>query len=86
MYQKVDDKLWQVQMYLAKSMSFDEAERTVYPLRWYVNTGRASVPFLKALLSAKTYMVARKLSVGGSVDECIARVRKHLVIESEVTQ
>ena len=85
MYLKVDEKIWQVQMYLAKSMPFNEAERTVYPLRWWVETGRASALYLKLLPSAKTFMIARKLAKGGSIQDCVDRVKAYLLsLESEV--
>lgn len=78
MMQKIDGKIWEIQMYLNKTMSFDEADRAVYPLRWWIYTDRASVTFLKALLSAKTFMIARKLAKGGSVDDCVNRIREYL--------
>ena len=56
----------------------DEADRNIYPLVWYINTCRASTPFLKALLSSKTFMIARICHNGGSDDDVIQRIKAYL--------
>lgn len=81
MYEKINVKLWDVQKYIAThfGVTLDQASVIAYPLTWWVNTGRASTPMLKALLNAKTFMVARKLNAPGSHDECLKRVLDYLV-------
>lgn len=74
----VDGKLWEIKLYLINKYGSRAADNDVDPLRWYISTGRASVDFLKALLQAKSFMVARKLHEGGSYDESIARVKKYI--------
>ena len=59
----------------------DAAHREIFPLVWYVETGRASLPFLHALIEAKPFMIARRLHAGGSDEEAIARIKTYLRIE-----
>lgn len=73
----IDAYIWEVQKTLIRyGFSVDESEIAVYPLRWYVCTGRASVAFLHALVDTKPFLVARRLKDGGSHDEMLDRVRK----------
>ena len=57
----IDKYLWDVEKYLMRKYGCDEAERTIYPLKWYIFTGRASAAFLQRLRAAKPYMIARRL-------------------------
>ena len=74
----IDDKLWEVQKYMMHKYGCDTAAREIAPLRWYIETSRASVIFLHALLEAKSFMIARKLHEGGSYDETIERIREYM--------
>ena len=51
------------------------ADREIAPLVWYIETGRASTPFLEKLIAKKPYIVARRLHAGGSDMEIITRVK-----------
>ena len=77
-HQKTDSYIWAVKLYLMKRYGCDQAEKDVYPLAWYVNTGRASNSFLHNLSDAKPYMIARKLHLGGSIQEAIDRVIQYI--------
>lgn len=62
MLYEVDEYIWKVRMYLWKKCgSTNETDIMIYPLTYYVNTGRASTPFLKALLKIKPYIIGRHL-------------------------
>ena len=80
-YNKIDDKLWDVQMWLAKRHGLDEAARMMDPLRWYVETGRAPLTFLYNLLERKTFVIGRLLEKGGSTREVIDRVSTKFSME-----
>ena len=57
----------------------DESLNIVYPLSWYVNTGRASATFIKAMYEVKPYVMARLLVKGyykGSHDDVSAAIKK----------
>ena len=71
----IDDYIWKVQKILMEKYGCTAADREIAPLVWYINTGRASTPFLEKLLSAKAFMIARRLHAGGSDMEIIARVK-----------
>lgn len=74
----VETGLWHIQRTLMEKYGCDTAERDMYPLHWYVGTGRASLDFLRKLLTAKPFMVARKLHMGGSDDEILQRIKKYI--------
>lgn len=78
----IDNYLWEVTSRLFK-YGVDEAHSEVAPLKWYITTGRASTDFLRAMVAAKPYMIARKLHEGGTYDEAIARLKKYLHQEGE---
>ena len=71
-----DVALWDIERYLMQKYGTDAAQSDMAPLRWYVETGRASVDFIRKLMIAKPFMVARKLHEGGSYDEALDRVKK----------
>ena len=61
----------------------DQASRDLYPIQWYVRTGRASMEFIKKLCNCKPFMIARLLHEDGSVDEQIKRVRDYVAEKGE---
>lgn len=76
----IDNYLWavydKIYNYVGDSRT---ADNMVYPLRWYVNTGRASTYFLNAMLNAKPFMIARKLRDNYTTDDnAIKAVIKYL--------
>lgn len=75
-----DRFLWKVERYLMRKYGCDEAESTIYPLKWYIYTGRASAEFLMRLREAKPYMIARRLhdSDDMSHDGMIRSVKAYL--------
>ena len=78
MENKIDFYLWSVQREIVHRHGCDAAERAMYPLAWYVYTGRGSATFLSLLLSARPVLIARDLMSGGSDDEIIDRVCKRI--------
>ena len=59
--------------------SFDQSYNVLYPLLYYINTGRASAEFLHNVQYVKPYVMARVLAKGyehGTVDECIVAFKK----------
>lgn len=74
----IDDTLWNIQKYLMSRYGCTESEKDMDALRYYVNTGRASNEFLRALVNAKPFMIGRLLHKGGTVDETIDRVKTYL--------
>lgn len=79
----IDECLWQIRLRLYQSgAGWDESGSEIAPLEWYVNTGRASVEFLRALVTAKPFMVARRLHKGGSYDEAVSRIKDYLKVSA----
>ena len=74
----IETGLWHIERHLMQRYGIDTARQEMYPLSWYVNTGRASAGWIRQLLSCKPFMIARKLHQGGSIDEVIARVKKYV--------
>lgn len=71
----IEECIWNIKKCLMGKYGIMAADREIAPLIWYIETGRASTPFLEKLLSAKAFMVARRLHAGGSDNEIIARVK-----------
>ena len=78
----IETMLWHIHREIMSRHGSSAAERHMAPLYWYVNTGRASSDFLKALYNARPVLVARDLAKGGSYDEAIARVCKRIGYEN----
>lgn len=74
----IDNCIWNIKKILMEKYGCTAADREIAPLIWYINTGRASTPFLKMLISAKPFMIARKLHAGGSDVEIIERIKKYI--------
>lgn len=74
----IDVCLWGIERYLMSKYGISQAQRDMSPLLWYVNTGRASIDFIRKLMQAKPYMIGRKLHAGGSYDEAIKRVSSYI--------
>ena len=77
----IETGLWHIQRYLMERYGVDQAVQDITPLSWYIGTGRASVDFIRAVLTGKHFMIARKLHKGGTYDEVIQRVKKYLKYE-----
>ena len=73
---RIDAELWKIRMELAKELGFDESGRKMYPLTWYVNTGRASIGFLRDLFSADKKRIVNALKSSGCEDEAIRKIKK----------
>jgi len=74
----IERYIWALQRHMTSRWGLDAATRELSPLLYYINSGRASVSFLKKLLNAKPYMVARKLHMGGSDKEVMERVKSYI--------
>ena len=48
MQNKVDEQVWKVYRYLMRKYGTKRADIDIYPLKWYINTGRASAAYLRA--------------------------------------
>lgn len=55
----------------------------VYPLDWYICSGRASTPFIKSLLVIRPDVIARILVKGGSDREVVDRIVKRVENRTE---
>lgn len=90
MYSKTSVSCDNIEMYLfdlkmhmqKKGVTYAEAAELAYPIDWYIGTGRASCEFMHKLIESKLFIVARKLMLGGTIDEAIGRVKEYLGYES----
>lgn len=69
----VNNSAWK--MLNSSSRTWYFGTEPVYPLRWYIASGRASTPFLKSLLTVRPDVIARILIVGGTDQEIVDRIR-----------
>lgn len=63
---------------LIKEYGTTKGDSLLYPLRWYINTGRASTQFIHKLDEAKAKDVVAILEQGGSTEEVIVRLKEYL--------
>lgn len=77
----IENLLFFIEMYLSRRYGYRQAQVDLYPLTWYISTGRASRDFLGKLIEAKPYMIGRKLHQGGSYEEAIDRVCDYIGYE-----
>ena len=61
---------------LMRKYGVDCADRDIYPLAWYINTGRAPAHFIDLLGKAKLFMVCNRLHKSGSAEEILDRIFK----------
>ena len=71
----IDTCVWNIKKVLMEKYGTMAADREIAPLVWYIETGRASTPFLEKLIAKKPYIVARRLHAGGSDMEIIAHIK-----------
>ena len=74
----VDSYMYSVWRVLAVLEGCREADRRCTPLRRYVNTGRASTPFLKALLTKPPHRIAELLREPGSDDAIVDSIKEEV--------
>jgi len=72
----IDSYLYDVRRSARKSLGIDEGDRAMYPLTYYINTGRASTGFLHKLFAVSPTRIARVLTGTGSDAEIMERVKR----------
>ena len=79
-YNNIDAFMWELIMTVKRvcACSIATAESLVDPLNWYIKTGRASAEFLHKLVKSKPFMIARRISHGGSTEEVMDRVKEYV--------
>ena len=72
----IDAYIWDVQRYIMDHKGVDASNRMIYPLKWYINTGRASNAFLRKLFEISPSRIARICMGTGSDDEIIGKIKR----------
>ena len=74
----IDRYIWDVEAYIAERLGIDQAERLAAPLRWYIETGRASAAFLRSMTALRPFVIARILLKGGTEEEAVNALKKRV--------
>ena len=74
----LDRYLWDVRVETIRVLGTDKGCNVMYPLTYYISTGRASVEFLHRLISKSPVVIARILMGGGSDDYIISRIKRSI--------
>ena len=74
----IDEYITKAEIYLMRKYGVDRAEIDIYPLKWYIFTGRASAAWTRTLLETIPYNAAKILHKGGSVEEVICRINNYI--------
>lgn len=82
-YRMIEDYLWKVRYYLMRNYGTQNAEFMMYPVNWYIRSGRASLDFLKLMMRKRPYLIGRVLHDAESctVDETMERLCKYIGYE-----
>lgn len=78
----IDAYIWDVQKYIMDKAGVDASSRLIYPLKRYINTGRASNAFLKYLFDISPLRVARICMKSGSDDDVIRSIKSAIKFET----
>ena len=70
--------LMKIEMYLMKKYGCDEAHRLIDPLSWYINTGRASMGFIRGVDATKPHLIARILKRSGSAQDIVDALKAYV--------
>ena len=78
MYNKIDNYIWKVKLYIINKYGIDQVERSIDPLRWYIVTGRAPTSFLQDVMNVPPFVMGRLLyeKKDGSVDAAVSSFKK----------
>lgn len=71
--------------YMMPRYGVDASIREYDPLRWYIDTGRASGEFILAVCNTRPYIIGRMLHKGGSYQEAVERIRGYLISKGRLT-
>lgn len=63
---------------LWKKHGITDGSRLLYPLKWYLNTGRASADYINRLDRADYKQIMAILEAEGSVEEVCSRLKEYL--------
>ena len=83
-YTGMDAYLWDCRKYMWRKVGMDETENLIYPLQWWIDTGRASSRGLNLLIAKKPYVIGRFLisCSGYTVDETVRLVKRYIGLEA----
>ena len=74
----IDNYLWRDEYYLMRKCGVQLAQFYMYPLNWYIKSGRASTPFIRAMMRKKPYLIGKALARSGSIEEIIKGLKEYL--------
>lgn len=77
---QIDNYLWDTEKSMWKAAGIDGAIRAIDPLRWYIETGRASLEFLRKLIKVKPFVMGRYLLKiqNNSVEDAVELIKKKI--------
>ena len=78
----IDAYIWDVQKYIMDKAGVDASSRFIYPLKRYINTGRANNAFLRKLFDIAPYRIGRILMKSGSDDDVIRLIKRVIQFET----
>lgn len=75
----IENKVWDVRIILIRRHGVDGADMLMHPLTWFVDTGRASVEFLRTFIESDPYKVADVLANECSTTEATIKALKEFM-------
>lgn len=77
----VNDSAWRMLNRSATPWMY--GTQPVYPLNWYISSGRAPTPFIRQLLTVRPDVIARILLKGGSDQDVVQRIKNRIHYQEE---
>lgn len=78
----IENYISDLKLYISQREDIKTADRMIFPLVYYINTGRASTDFIKNLLNMKFYSIYTVLRKQKSDNEIIQLLKKKVGIKS----
>ncbi len=82
MYKYINETEFKIiEKLIRNGLTMDEAERTVYPLSWYISTGRCPTESYMKIIHATSRQlttIAKRLMIPGSHNDSISRIMEYV--------
>jgi len=76
----IEEYLFDTRKAMWKTISVNDSNNVIYPLKWYIGTGRASLEFLRKMVQVKPFVMARFLLKiqDNSVDAAVDLIKRKI--------
>lgn len=77
----IENQMYRIRLWLQMRHGTRQGDVYMSPVEWWINTGRASTPFLKAFCKADYHAIGRILEKGGSDQEVVKKLLRRFRLD-----